>query len=129
MTTDKGAISATEQKHTGNMISRIRRMVQENGQATIGVDEYNQLQAEWITRCANAGLFFDEADRIALTKDRDTLAAKVKELEAQRDKLLNYVDHEQTCTVFGSYGYRNHNAGCSCGHDDIIAKIEAEKAG
>lgn len=33
-----------------NMISQLRRRVAENGQATITVDEFNQLQAEWITR-------------------------------------------------------------------------------
>lgn len=33
-----------------NMISQLRKTISENGQATITVDEFNQLQAEWITR-------------------------------------------------------------------------------
>ena len=33
-----------------NMISQLRQRVSENGEATISLDEYNQLQAEWTTR-------------------------------------------------------------------------------
>lgn len=35
---------------TLNMISTLRRRVAENGKAEISLEEYNQLQAEWITR-------------------------------------------------------------------------------
>lgn len=33
-----------------NMISQLRQKVQKNGSATISLEEFNQLQAEWITR-------------------------------------------------------------------------------
>lgn len=33
-----------------NMISTLRQQVREHGDATITLDEFNQLQAEWITR-------------------------------------------------------------------------------
>ena len=33
-----------------NMISQLRRQVAEVGTATLGVPEFNQLQAEWINR-------------------------------------------------------------------------------
>ena len=33
-----------------NMMSQIRKRVSETGDATISLDEYNQLQNEWITR-------------------------------------------------------------------------------
>lgn len=33
-----------------NMISALRQRVREGGAATITIDEFNQLQAEWITR-------------------------------------------------------------------------------
>ena len=33
-----------------NKISEIRKKVLENGYVTIGVDDFNQLQAEWIQR-------------------------------------------------------------------------------
>lgn len=33
-----------------NMISILRRRVQEDGKAVITINEYNQLQTEWITR-------------------------------------------------------------------------------
>ncbi|WP_063664328.1 hypothetical protein [Aliivibrio fischeri] len=34
-----------------NMISLLRKQVQENGKAEIDIDMFNQLQNEWITRC------------------------------------------------------------------------------
>lgn len=33
-----------------NMISQLRRRVSEDGAASLNIDEFNQLQAEWITR-------------------------------------------------------------------------------
>jgi hypothetical protein len=33
-----------------NMISQLRQRVSQNGEATISLEEFNQLQAEWITR-------------------------------------------------------------------------------
>ncbi|ENM6582886.1 hypothetical protein AB8I92_003279 [Vibrio alginolyticus] len=33
-----------------NMISTLRKRVRENGSASISIDEFNQLQAEWIER-------------------------------------------------------------------------------
>lgn len=33
-----------------NKISEIRKKVQENGSVTIGVDDFNQLQSEWVKR-------------------------------------------------------------------------------
>lgn len=44
-----------------NMISQLRRKVQVNGTANISAEEFDQLQAEWITR---AGITVDEAKAI-----------------------------------------------------------------
>lgn len=35
-----------------NMISQIRASIVANGEVTITAEQFNQLQAEWITRCA-----------------------------------------------------------------------------
>lgn len=34
-----------------NMISQIRQRINASGEASVSIDEFNQLQAEWITRC------------------------------------------------------------------------------
>lgn len=44
-----------------NMISQLRKRVAENGEATISLAEFNQLQAEWITR---ANITVSEKDPI-----------------------------------------------------------------
>jgi hypothetical protein len=52
-----------------NMISEIRRRVSADGAATITVDEYNQLQREWITRTGAEDMVAAERERCAQVCD------------------------------------------------------------
>lgn len=46
-----------------NMISELRRRVSTTGTATLTVDEYNQLQREWITRTGAEDMVAAERER------------------------------------------------------------------
>lgn len=57
-----------------NVISQLRKQVQENGKAEIDIETFNQLQKEWVTRCDIDCLSFvyknmktDEERKVLLT--------------------------------------------------------------
>ncbi|WP_182039542.1 hypothetical protein [Vibrio alginolyticus] len=63
-----------------NMISTLRKRVRENGSASISIDEFNQLQAEWIKRV-------DPAETLAL---KALIALESESEDAALDILNGY---------------------------------------
>lgn len=91
-----------------NMISQLRQRVLKDGAASISVDEFNQLQAEWIQRAMPDGVFgvplktFSEKQEPAVTNLMKTYCMgeySWQESADYYDEHGNIVEHVATRVV------------------------------
>lgn len=79
-----------------NMISQLRAKISLSGEATLTVDEFNQLQSEWIKRCIDDETKQDSLIFVGYTNGAQILYASDSKQEGEG---AFYKDTEHNCCI------------------------------